>query len=331
MPLLEHAYAIEVNNVTRVYNTRPGIVRRQKKSIAALTNVSLCVAPGELLGLVGPNGAGKTTLIKILSTLLLPTSGHANILGMDVVKKARAVRTQINVVFGGDRGLYTRLSAEDNLKYFSDLYLVPRSVAARRIPELLELVNLRGRERERVEGYSRGMKQRLHIAKALINDPPVLFLDEPTIGLDPDAARKLRQLVQWLQEQGKTMILTSHYMYEIDMLCKRVAVMNKGQLLTLDTPFNLKRQIAGSFVVEAQLIANGRAENILSLLRSLKQVERANATDMGQFQMYSVHTTAPEMVKAFFQQHIPPEEVSFLVTREPTLEDAYIQLIGAKT
>ncbi|MGH3993026.1 MAG: ABC transporter ATP-binding protein, partial [Pseudonocardiaceae bacterium] len=151
---------------------------------------------------LGPNGAGKTTTIKMLITLLLPTAGSARVLGYDVVEDAREVRKRIGYVFGGDRGLYERLPALDNLKYFAELYGVPPRDQRRRIDELLELVGLKGREKERVEGYSRGMRQRLHIARGLLHDPKVVFLDEPTNGLDPAGARELRQTIAGLVESG---------------------------------------------------------------------------------------------------------------------------------
>src|SRR5216117_380517 len=157
--------AIEAEELRRTYKTHTGTVRRKAKEIEAVRGISFRVEPGELFGLLGPNGAGKTTTIKMLITLLLPTSGSARVLGLDVVRDAREVRRRIGYVFGGDRGLYERLSAYDNLRYFAELYGVPPRDQKRRIEELLDLVGLKGREHERAEGYSRGMKQRLHVAR----------------------------------------------------------------------------------------------------------------------------------------------------------------------
>jgi ABC-2 type transport system ATP-binding protein len=168
-----------------------------------LRNVSFEIAKGELFGLLGPNGAGKTTTIKMLITLLIPTAGEARVLGYDVVKQAREVRKRIGYVFGGERGVYERLSGYDNLRYFAELYGVPPREIKPRIESLLELVGLKGREQERAEGYSRGMKQRLHIARGLLHDPEVLFLDEPSMGLDPVGARELRQTIRTLVDAGK--------------------------------------------------------------------------------------------------------------------------------
>jgi len=191
---------IEASDLRRTYRTTTGTFRRRAKEIEAVRGVTFEVAEGELFGLLGPNGAGKTTTIKMLITLLLPTSGSAGVLGLDVVRDAHEVRRRIGYVFGGERGVYERLSGLDNLRYFAELYGVPPREQKRRIAELLELVGLAGREKERVEGYSRGMRQRLHIARGLLHDPEVLFLDEPTIGLDPVGAREVRETIAGLRD-----------------------------------------------------------------------------------------------------------------------------------
>src|SRR6058998_3842569 len=206
--------AIEVEALRRTYRQTSGFLRRRTKTIEAVRGIDFEVREGELFGLLGPNGAGKTTTIKMLITLLIPTAGSARVLGFDVVKNAREVRKRIGYVFGGERGVYERLSGLDNLRYFAELYGVPAREQKRRIAELLDLVGLTGREKERVEGYSRGMRQRLHVARGLLHDPPVLFLDEPTIGVDPVGARDLRDTIAALTQVGKTVLLTTHYMFE---------------------------------------------------------------------------------------------------------------------
>src|SRR5918912_318497 len=242
--------AIEAEKLRRTYKQTSGFLRRRTTTVDAVRGIDFEVAEGELFGLLGPNGAGKTTTIKMLVTLLIPTSGTARVLDHDVVRDAQAVRRTIGYVFGGDRGAYERLSALDNLRYFSELYGVPPKVQKRRIPELLELVGLSGRERERVEGYSRGMRQRLHIARGLLHDPPVVVLDEPTIGLDPVGARELRATIADLAASGKTVLLTTHYMYEADALCNRIAVIAKGNIVATGTPSDLKAVIADRTIVE---------------------------------------------------------------------------------
>jgi ABC-2 type transport system ATP-binding protein len=185
---------IEVRDLRRIYKTTIGVIRRKIKEVVAVDGISFDIHRGELFGLVGPNGAGKTTTIKMLTTLLIPNGGTAKILGYDVVDQANAIRSRIGFIFGGERGLYWRLSGIDNLRYFASLYHVDPQVTMKRIPQLLELVGLADRGEEKVEGYSRGMKQRLHIARTLLHDPEVFFLDEPTMGLDPVGGREIRQV-----------------------------------------------------------------------------------------------------------------------------------------
>src|SRR5574338_615009 len=208
--------AIEAIDLARTYRTHTGVIRRRRLDVPAVRGVNFEVQPGELFGLLGPNGAGKTTTIKMLITLLLPTSGTARVMGYDVIRDTTEVRQRIGYVFGGDRGLYDRVSALDNLRYFAELYGVDPAEQRNRIAALLELVGLTGREKEKVEGYSRGMRQRLHIARGLLHDPPVVFLDEPTIGVDPVGARDLRKTIASLTAAGKTVLLTTHYMFEAD-------------------------------------------------------------------------------------------------------------------
>ncbi|MBI3244542.1 MAG: ATP-binding cassette domain-containing protein [Chloroflexi bacterium] len=318
--------AIFIENLIRVFKTTTGIVRRKQKEIVALDGVSLSVESGELFGLLGPNGAGKTTITKILATILLPTSGRAEVLGLDVVRDTAKLRPRIGIVFGGDRGLYWRLSGRDNIQYFADLYHVPPDVAKKRIPELLELVGLKDRADERVEGYSRGMKQRLHIARGLISDPEILFLDEPTIGLDPVAARELRQVIHGLKEAGKTVFLTSHYMFEIDALCDRVAVLSKGKILTVDTPSALKRLVADLEVVEIECL--GAPSALIAKLREHPGVEAVNVEAREQTQVLQIQAPAGAELVQDFLRLLDGVRVQKVVTRQPTLEDAYVKLVG---
>src|SRR5881396_577126 len=258
---------IEARDLRRTYKTTTGALRRRTVDVEAVRGVSFEVGEGELFGLLGPNGAGKTTTIKMLITLLIPTAGSARVLGFDVVKNAREVRKRIGYVFGGDRGVYERLSGLDNLRYFAELYGVPAREQKRRIAELLDLVGLTGREKERVEGYSRGMRQRLHVARGLLHDPPVVFLDEPTIGVDPVGARDLRATIASLTAAGKTVLLTTHYMFEADELCDRIAVINHGRIVAEGTPQQLKARVAQGSVVEVELF--GIVDEALERVRAL--------------------------------------------------------------
>jgi len=319
--------AIEFDGVSRTFWARPGVFRRRSIEVRALTDVSFSVEPGELFGLLGPNGAGKTTSIKILTTLLLPTSGRARVLGLDPASEPQRVRPQIGYVFGGDRGLYDRLSARDNLSYFADVYRVPAREKTRRIDELLDVVGLRGRERERVETFSRGMKQRLHIARGLLHDPPVLFLDEPTIGLDPVGARELRETVAGLQSAGKTILLTTHYMYEADELCGRVAVITDGRIVAEGTPASLKRGIADRTVIEIE--ATGVEEPLVSRLREMEGVTSVVVEEQDETQLVLVQSSLGAQLVQPLIGALEGVTVRAVTAREPTLEDAYVALVGA--
>ncbi len=319
--------AIEVDGLVRSYSATHGMVRRRRSTVEAVRGVSFQVARGELFGLLGPNGAGKTTTIKILTTLLLPTAGTARVCGLDVVADTRAVRTRIGYVFGGDRGLYDRLSGLDNLRYFAELYAVdPRGLRAR-IDEVLDLVGLGGREGDRVEGYSRGMRQRLHVARGLLHRPEVLFLDEPSIGVDAVAARELRAVVAHLVEDGTTVLLTTHYMFEADQLCDRIAVIARGSIVAEGTPAQLKDQVADDRVVEVQVFGIGEAE--VARVRAITGVTSVIVEDHEQAQALIVHCERSLDVSAEVVAALDGVRVGSIATREPTLEDAYISLVTA--
>ncbi len=221
--------AIEVDSLTRDYN-----------GLRALENISFSVEPGEIFGFLGPNGAGKTTTIKILTGQLRPTAGRAWVMGCDVVEERQQLKPQIGVVFEY-QNVYERLSARDNLVFAARLYGVSKS----RVDEVLAQVELTERARDRVNKYSNGMKQRLLIARALLHQPKVVFLDEPTKGLDPGVARGIRNIVADLSNQGVTVFLTTHYMEEADRLSDRVAIIDQGHIVALDTPERLKAEHGG--------------------------------------------------------------------------------------
>ena len=304
---------IEAIELRRTYRTTTGVLRRKPLAVEAVRGVSFGVERGELFGLLGPNGAGKTTTIKMLITLLLPTSGQARVLGHDVVEDAREVRRRIGYVFGGDRGLYERLSAYDNLRYFAELYGVSGHRQRERIDEVLELVGLRGREKERVEGYSRGMRQRLHIARGILHDPPVVFLDEPTIGVD-------------LVASGKTVLLTTHYMFEADALCDRIAVIAKGRIVGEGTPAELKARVVDGRVTEIEVF--GVEAATVERVRRLDGVTSVAIEDRDQKQLLVVQATGERELTAPILGVLDDVEVGRVSSREPTLEDAYIALVG---
>lgn len=318
--------AITIDNLTRTYQFTTGVVRRTKKEIMALDQVNLAIKPGELFGMLGPNGAGKTTITKILATILTPTTGQVHVLGYDVVAQAKAIRAKIGIVFGGERGLYWRLSGRQNVSYFADLYRVPPAIARQRVSEVLELVGLHERADERVEGYSRGMKQRLHIARSLVHDPEIILLDEPTIGLDPIAAREIRGVIRELKDRGKTIFLTSHYMFEVDALCDRVAVVKKGKIITVDTTTALKKLVADLEVVEIECL--GVSAAAIENLRQHPKLKGLKIDTRGHKQaLYIQAPNGAELVQEFLQT-LDGVRVEKVITRQPTLEDAYIRLVG---
>src|SRR5829696_8120352 len=310
---------VEAQDLHRTYRTSTGTLRRKWMDVEAVRGVTFGIERGELFGLLGPNGAGKTTTIKMLITLLLPTSGTARVLGYDVVKDPREVRKRIGYVFGGERGVYERLSGYDNLRYFAELYGVPPKTQKPRIEELLELVGLKGREHERTEGYSRGMKQRLHVARGLLHDPEVVFLDEPTIGLDPVGARELRATIATLTQAGKTILLTTHYMFEADALCDRIAVIAKGEIVAHGTPADLKAGVEEGAVVEIEIF--GIPDGTVERVRELEGVRAVSVEEREQAQVLIVQTPADVELTHAILGRLDGANVGRVSRREPTLED----------
>jgi ABC-2 type transport system ATP-binding protein len=288
-------------------------------------DVSFEVDYGELFGLVGPNGAGKTTTIKMLTTMLIPTSGKATVLGFDVQKDVTKVRQNIGIVLGGERGLYTRVNAIDNMRYFADLYGVPTSIRDKRIKELLEFMGLWERAKDRVETYSKGMKQRLHLARGLINDPQLVFLDEPTIGLDPEIAKETRNMVRELVEKGKTVLLTTHYMFEADELCKRVGIIRNGEIVALDTPSGLKKYVMDTSVVEIE--GFGITDKEVSQFKEISEVKAVSADLSENKQVLKIQTAKGSEIIAEVQAILKNSRIYDLKIKEPTLEDAYLRLV----
>ena len=316
--------AVEVTDLRREYVTR-SFLNRTSRVTVALGGISLTVSKGELFGLIGPNGAGKTTTIKILTTLLTPTSGTARILGLDITKDVYEIRRRIGIVFGGERGLYNRVTAAENLRYFADLYGVPQHEIGGRVERMVKLVGLEGRENERVEKYSRGMKQRLHIAKALIHDPELVFLDEPTIGLDPGGARDIRNMVRDMKRDGKTIFLTTHNMFEADELCDRIAVISKGEIVALDTPAGLKKSVKDISVIELQTYE--ATASFVEALQSIPGVTRVVADLDSERQLIRVQTGSPAEVLPLIAERAGDAKIIDKSIREPTLEDAYLRLV----
>lgn len=316
---------ISVQDLVRVYRSSTGLIRKKRKETVAVDHISFEVKRGELFGLLGPNGAGKTTVIKVMTTLLLPTSGKVEVLGYDVLRQSQEVRKRIGLILGGERGLYYRVTGRQNLRYFADLYGVPILEREKRINEVLKAVDLTDRADERVEDYSRGMKQRLHIAKGIVHDPELIFMDEPTIGLDPQAARDTRRMVKDLQKAGKTILLTTHYMYEADELCNRLGVIAKGRILALDTPSGLKDLIRDSSVIEVE--AFGITDTELDAVRTIPGVKAVSATMSEDKQVLRVQVSDVGEMLTKVAGKLQGSNVIGVKVKEPTLEDAYLWLV----
>jgi ABC-2 type transport system ATP-binding protein len=309
--------AVEVRDLRRDFKVKGS---RTKDHVQALAGVNLDIEAGTIHGLLGPNGAGKTTLVKVLATVLLPTSGTASVLGHNVVDDAELVRPLIGLVFGGDRGLYTRLTARHNLDYWAALYNVPAQRAPTLIEELLERVGLAERADERVEGFSRGMKQRLHLARGLVGDPQVLFLDEPTVGLDPVAAMDFRRFVVEMKDLGKTILLTTHDMAEAEDVCDRVSLIDRGEILTTESPATLGRWISRYEWVEAKDVPDKLVDE-LSELTGIGEIER-RADGWVRFQ--------PEAdgVSQLVMERLVQARVITLRTGFPSLHEVYVRVVG---
>ena len=272
-------------------------VRELSKSygdVRAVAGISFSVAPGEIFGLLGHNGAGKTTTIQMLTGRIQASGGGARVAGFDIATERERIKPLINLVFE-EQNLYERMNGRDNLRLFADLYAAPRE----RADQLLELVGLTSAAKRKVKGYSTGMKQRLLIARALINKPVVLFLDEPTRGLDPASARDLRRLIARLSAEGTTIFLTTHLMEEADDLCHRVAFLGQGKLVALDTPRELKLRYGERTAV---VLLRSREEHTLRL-QDAEDAARL-ATWMRDGEVLTVHS------------------------QEGTLEDVFIALAG---
>ncbi len=318
---------IETHNISKQYTEQPSFLGRIKgsksKIIEAVDSLTISVKKGELFGFLGPNGAGKTTTIKMLSTLLLPTSGTATVSGYDVLESPNEVRKRIGVVFGGERGLYWRLSGTDNMRLFAELYGLDSAEQADRIDALLELVGIADRADSKVQTYSKGMKQRLHLARGLVHDPDILFLDEPTLGLDPAIAHELRKVIKTLcTRQKKTIFLTTHYMFEADELCDRIAIIHKGKLMANDTPEKLKELLEE--VTPVRILLRGVKPDIQKKFSSvpLRYIE-TETKEHNTFVKLGLpkESSLKRVISVLDESHIISIE-----TQRPTLEDVFLEL-----
>jgi ABC-2 type transport system ATP-binding protein len=294
----------------------------------AVDGIDLVVEAGEIFGLLGPNGAGKTTTMKMLATLLIPTSGTIRVLGIDPLERPREVRARLGAMLSGERSLYWKLTGRENLEYFAALYHVPPSETKARIANVLAAVKLADRADDYVERYSTGMRQRLALARALLPNPPLVVLDEPTVGLDPQASRDLRDRVRELKAQGRTVLLTTHYMEEADQLCDRVAIIDHGRIVALDTPAALKRTIRAEEVVHLEIGVDGDAAAVIDRLgrsATVARTERRNGT----LNVTAHCASARDFVPAAFDAARSTGATIRHVEVVPvTLEDVFLALTG---
>jgi ABC-2 type transport system ATP-binding protein len=294
----------------------------------ALDDVNLEIRTGELFGLLGPNGAGKTTLIKILTTLLAPTSGSAQVDGLDVVSDAAAIRPRINMVSGGESCGYGLLTVRENLWLFSQLYGVPAAEARRRIDAMLEVVDLTDRAHSKISQLSTGLRQKMNFCRGFITDPKILFLDEPTLGFDVTTARSIRKFVRgWIGEKpDRTILLTTHYMTEADELCDRLAIIDEGKVLVCDTPAALKQRVQRYPVFEMTLSIGSNNWADLAKVPGVHQcVTTPGVNSVGlrvALEEEEVFGTVVQMVLHSGCRLLSLKKV------EPTLEDVFIQLVG---
>jgi len=305
-------YAIRVEGLTRRFN-----------SFVAVDGISFSVKSGEVFGLLGPNGAGKTTTINMLSTLLKPSSGYAEVAGFDIAKSRDDVRRSIGIVFQ-EPALDDKLTGRENLEFHTMMYGLGRDERKKRVNEVLELVELSDKADILVENYSGGMKRRLEIARGLTHRPRVLFLDEPTLGLDTQTRRHIWEYIKELNEKSNvTIILTTHYMEEADFLCDRIAIIDHGKIITMGTPEELKDVIGGD-VISMEVGTN--IEGLKSRMERLEWIRAMSSHDgLLELTVEKGERRIPELVA--IAQSVGAE-VSSISMHEPSLEDVFIYFTG---
>lgn len=323
---------VEVQSLSKIFETKEGpLFRKVPRSLVAVDAISFSVPKGEIFGLLGPNGAGKTTTIKMLCTLITPSSGDGLVNGFSVMKDQQKVRENLGVMLTGERTLYWKLTGRENLEYFAALYHMEQSYAKKRIEELLDLVGLKEREGTLVENYSTGMRIRLSFVKALLNEAPVLLFDEPTASLDPQSSRLIRDIIRGLKEKGHAIILTTHNMEEADLLSDRVAIIDHGKIVLLGSPAELKEKVKSSDIIEIE--ARNISDRVAEALESFSEVSKVVVTTVdpsGEKGMLRVHVekgkeVLPKILEFLVRKQTTITKVSFI---EPTLEDVFIAETG---
>ncbi len=313
-------FAIKTINLGRTY-------KKGKRVIEALKNINIEVQKGEIFGLLGPNGAGKTTLIKILTTILLPSTGKAYVLGFDVEKDTLQIREKINMVSGGEWAGYGILTVRENLWMFSQFYGTPSKLAKREIERYLEMFDLKEEANTKISNLSTGMRQKMNFIRGILSDPEVLFLDEPTLGLDVQIARTVRSFIKsWIKEKpNRTILLTTHYLNEADELCDRIAIIDNGQIYALDTPENLKRILRDRVYYSVE-VARSEYLKIDSIPYTTKFL--LNPIKDGKLEIKFQLESENRIVDVFNFLKDKGFNVLSFRKREPTLEDVFIEIVG---
>ena len=315
--------AIECINLKRVYRSKSLFGKKQETR--ALNGISFTAKQGEVFGLLGPNGSGKTTTMRILATLLTPTSGNALIHGVDVAQEPVAARKHIGLILGGDRGFYGRLTGRENLWYFAILNSMQNAEAKARIIEVLNQVGLTEAAEIAVERYSKGMKQRLHIARGILTNPDVVLMDEPTIGLDPEGAHELRALIPHFTSQGKTVLLTTHYMSEADELSNHIAIINMGTIVANGTPTDIKKNFSKTSV--AELILRRSVPIDAARLMALPGMKEVTQSEDGPIKKITLYMEAGIDNKDNIFSILGADNIEYYIVRDSTLEEAYLSII----
>lgn len=322
--------AVETENLGRIYKIRNN-KKEAFKELIALSHVNLEIKKGELFGLLGPNGAGKTTLIKILTTLLAPTSGRAKVAEIDVEKFPEEVRKKINMVSGGETSGYGLLTVRENLWMFAQFYGIDSTIANDRIKKLAEIVGIADRLNTKSSDLSTGLRQKMNIIRGFLTDPEILFLDEPTLGLDVGASRDVRKFIKnWMDDnQERTLLLTTHYMVEADELCDRVAIINQGKVLACDTPSNLKTMLQKDAIFHLNLYSpNGLNLDNFKNIPGVKNCVLSNVQDETHLDIIlEEDSILTEIISESSQQKL---KIIKLEKREPSLEDVFVHLVGQK-
>ncbi|MEN3010889.1 MAG: ABC transporter ATP-binding protein [Candidatus Bipolaricaulaceae bacterium] len=328
--MLPRELAVKTEELTRIFRLRKREAQEGKREILALDRVNLEVRRGELFGLLGPNGAGKTTLIKILATLLAPTSGRAFVAGVDVVENPAEVRRHINMVCGGESSGYGLLTVEENLWMFAQFYGIPSREARRRIGELLSLVGMADRAKTKVYHLSSGMRQKMNVVRGFLTDPEILFLDEPTLGLDVQTARTIRGFIrQWLREHpDRTILLTTHYMHEAEELCDRVAIIDRGRILACAAPAALKKTLQREAVFRLYLEGLADAKAALDGMPGVRAL--AQQEEDGRLRVDLILSAEEVLVSVLSRLQAQGARLAELRKEEPTLEDVFLALVGRR-